>query len=137
MFVVDTNVLIYAADRDSPCHAPCFKKLHAWRVQPGAWYTTWPILYEFLRVSTHARVMRNPWTATGAWGFVAALLKSPGLHLLVPSERHASVAGQVMAEVPHLSGNLMHDAHTAILMREHGIKRIYTRDTDFHRFPFF
>ena len=29
-----------------------------------------------------------------------------------------------------------HDAHTAILMREHGIKRIYTRDTDFHRFPF-
>jgi predicted nucleic acid-binding protein len=21
-------------------------------------------------------------------------------------------------------------------MREHGIKRIYTRDTDFHRFPF-
>ena len=25
---------------------------------------------------------------------------------------------------------------TAILMREHGIKTIYTRDTDFHRFPF-
>jgi predicted nucleic acid-binding protein len=21
-------------------------------------------------------------------------------------------------------------------MREHGIRRIYTRDTDFHRFPF-
>lgn len=30
----------------------------------------------------------------------------------------------------------MHDAHTAILMREHGIRRIYTRDTAFHRFPF-
>jgi len=30
----------------------------------------------------------------------------------------------------------MHDAHTAVLMREHGIKRVYTRDTDFHRFPF-
>jgi CubicO group peptidase (beta-lactamase class C family) len=25
---------------------------------------------------------------------------------------------------------------TAVLMREHGIRRIYTRDTDFHRFPF-
>lgn len=24
----------------------------------------------------------------------------------------------------------------AILMREHGIRRIYTRDTDLHRFPF-
>jgi hypothetical protein len=27
-------------------------------------------------------------------------------------------------------------SHTAILMREHGIREIYTRDTDFHRFPF-
>lgn len=30
----------------------------------------------------------------------------------------------------------MHVAHTAVLMREHGIERIFTRDTDFHRFPF-
>jgi hypothetical protein len=29
-----------------------------------------------------------------------------------------------------------HDAHTAILMREHGIRRIVTRDTDYHRFGF-
>ncbi len=26
--------------------------------------------------------------------------------------------------------------HTAVLMREHGVRVIYTRDTDFHRFPF-
>jgi predicted nucleic acid-binding protein len=30
----------------------------------------------------------------------------------------------------------MHDAHTAVLMREHGIRTIFTRDSDFHRFPF-
>ena len=36
----------------------------------------------------------------------------------------------------NLRGNLLYDAQTAILMREHGIKTIYTRDTDFHRFPF-
>ena len=29
-----------------------------------------------------------------------------------------------------------HDAETAVLMREHGIRRICTRDTDFHRFSF-
>jgi predicted nucleic acid-binding protein len=46
------------------------------------------------------------------------------------------VAGQVLAELPHLAGNILHDSHTAILMREHGIRRICTRDTDFHRFPF-
>jgi predicted nucleic acid-binding protein len=31
-----------------------------------------------------------------------------------------------------LSGNLAHDA---VVMREHGIRRVYTRDTGFHRFP--
>jgi predicted nucleic acid-binding protein len=30
----------------------------------------------------------------------------------------------------------MYDARKAISMREHGIKTIYTRDTDFHRFSF-
>jgi hypothetical protein len=35
-----------------------------------------------------------------------------------------------------VAGNLLHDAHTAILMREHGIRQICTRDTDFHQFAF-
>jgi len=60
----------------------------------------------------------------------------PGFGILTATERHAAVAAEVIKDVPHLSGNLMHDAQTAVLMREHGIKRIYTRDTDFHRFPF-
>lgn len=46
------------------------------------------------------------------------------------------MAEKVLTEIPLLRGNLMHDAHTAILMREHGIRQIYTRDSDFHRFPF-
>jgi predicted nucleic acid-binding protein len=41
-----------------------------------------------------------------------------------------------LAEMPHLAGNIVHDTHTAVLMREHGIRQICTRDTDFSRFPF-
>jgi predicted nucleic acid-binding protein len=63
-------------------------------------------------------------------------LASSSLGILVPGERHREVLAQVLGELPHLAGNLMHDAHTAVLMREHGIRTIYTRDTDFHRFPF-
>jgi predicted nucleic acid-binding protein len=80
--------------------------------------------------------MRRPWSLTAAWEFVTALLASPGLAILVATQRHADVAAQVVADLPHLAGNLLHDAHTAILMREHGISRICTRDTDFHQFPF-
>lgn len=30
----------------------------------------------------------------------------------------------------------MHDVHTAVLMKEHGIDEIRTVDTDFHQFRF-
>jgi predicted nucleic acid-binding protein len=73
---------------------------------------------------------------TEAWSFVQALLASPGLDILVPTQQHATVAEQVLREIPHLAGNLLHDTHTAILMREHGIRQICTRDADFHRFSF-
>ena len=136
MFVADTNVLVYAADRDSPHHRRCFELLESWRRSSSAWFITWGIVYEFLRVISHPRVLRKPWSGAEAWSYIEAVLASPGLEVLVASERHASVAAQTVRELPHLAGNLMHDAHTAILMREHGVLRIYTRDTDFHRFAF-
>jgi toxin-antitoxin system PIN domain toxin len=136
VFVVDTNVLIYAANASSPFHPECRKSLESWRRGTGAWYTTWGIVYEFLRVTTHPRVLSPPWTARQAWAFVESLLASPGLGVLVATPRHATVAAHVVREIPQLAGNLVHDAHTAILMREHGIRRVYTRDTGFHRFPF-
>ncbi|MGE0460575.1 MAG: type II toxin-antitoxin system VapC family toxin [Vicinamibacterales bacterium] len=136
MFVVDTNVLVYAADRHAAEHERCRALVEAWRRQGGAWYVTWGICYEFLRVVTHPRVFRKPWTLAPAQQFLAALLESPGLDVLVPTDRHARVLGEVVNELPHLAGNLLHDARTAVLMREHGIRRICTRDTDFHRFPF-
>lgn len=136
MFVVDTNVLVYAADEDAPEFGRCRELLEEWRRQAGAWYTTWGILYEFVRVTTHPRVMQRPWTIRDAWSFVASLLASPGLGLLGETDRHPTVLGEAAVELPDLAGNLIHELHTAILMREHGIKVIYTRDTDFHRFPF-
>ena len=136
MLVVDTNVLVYAADADSPFHTACRKWLETQRRRSDAWFSTWPILYEFLRVTTHPRVMRRPWDAQGAWQFIRVLMTSPGFSILIPTARHDEVARDVISELPHLSGNMFHDAHTAILMREHGLKRIVTRDTDFHRFPF-
>jgi toxin-antitoxin system PIN domain toxin len=136
MLVVDTNVLVYAADGDSPLHPDCRGWLDRQRGRADAWYSTWSILYEFLRVTTHPRVMRRPWNVTAAWSFVQALLASPGLDILLPTQQHPMVAEQVIRETPQLTGNLLHDAHTAILMREHGIRQICTRDADFHRFAF-
>lgn len=136
MFVVDTNVLIYASDADAREHDLCRDHLERWRAQATPWYLTWGIVYEFLRVATHPRIFRTPWLATEAWSFLEAIMASPALRILSATNRHAVVLAEVITDVPHIAGNLVHDGHTATLMREHGVKQIVTRDTDFHRFPF-
>ncbi len=136
MFVVDTNILLYAADADSPNHALHRSNVECWRRQSTPWHITWGIVYEFLRVATHPRVFNTPFTLENAWSFIEAVLASPGLTPLVPTKRHRFVVSDFFKEHPDISGNLVFDARTAILMRENGIKKIYTRDMDFHRFPF-
>jgi toxin-antitoxin system PIN domain toxin len=136
MFVVDTSVLLYAANADSPEHERCRELLEGWRAGRGPWYTTWSILYEFARVITYPRVLPHPWSAGAALEFVETLRATPSHRILVESERHAAVARELADAVPGLSGNLFHDFHTAILMREHGLARVYTRDADFRRFHF-
>lgn len=97
---------------------------------------TWGICYEFLRVVTHPSVFERPWTSAEAMAFLRALLASPGLRVLTPTPRHGAALEEVATRVPLLNGNLFHDAHTATLMLDHGIRRIVTRDVDFHRFAF-
>jgi toxin-antitoxin system PIN domain toxin len=134
--LVDTNVLLYAADEDSPGHLACLNLLMTLRQQAKPWQTTWPILNEFLRVATHSKVWKRPWTATAAWRFVQTILEAPGFSILNPTPKHSEIIDQILREVPGLQGNIFHDVHTAALLREHGIATIYTHDADFHRFPF-
>ena len=135
MFVVDTNVLMYAANPQAPEHARCRELLEHWRSQAGAWYLTWGICHEFLRAATHRRAPR-PVSPAHAYAFLDAVLASRGLQVMAAGDRYRAVLGDIVREVPGLTGDIWHDVETAALMREHGIRRIVTRDTDFHRFRF-
>jgi toxin-antitoxin system PIN domain toxin len=136
MFLVDTNVLVDVVNRDSEFHEPCRRTIEACRARPAPWYLSWPICYEFLRVCTHPRILPHPWSIGAAWHFLETLLDSPSVGVLLPTTQHAALLNEIIAAAPQLRGNILHDLHTATLMREHGIKEIYTRDMDFHRFPF-
>lgn len=136
MFVIDTNVLVYAVDRDAADHVACRTLVERCRAQAEPWYLTWGIAYEFLRVTTHPAIFRRPLSTRQAWGFLEAVFAAPGLGMLHETDRHAHVAAEVFREVPGLAGNLAFDAHTATLMREHGVRAIYTGDGDFNRFSF-
>ncbi|HSM50067.1 MAG TPA: TA system VapC family ribonuclease toxin [Thermoanaerobaculia bacterium] len=136
MLLVDTNVLVYATLRSCPEHEPCRAALAALRAGAAPWFLTWPILYELLRVLTHPRALAEPLAPAAAWEVVERLLDSPSLQLLAPTPRHAALLAATLREVPLLRGSILHDVHTAVLLREHGVRRILTRDTGFHRFPF-
>ena len=106
MFVVDTNVLVYAADESAVEHERCRALIERWRAGSAAWYLTWGICYEFLRVVTHPRVLRRPWTARAANDFLDAAAAAPGLGILVPTDRHADVLRTVVGDTPGMSGNI-------------------------------
>ncbi len=48
---------------------------------------------------------------------------------------HADVCSVSKKETHRLRGNLLHDFHIAVIMREHGVEDIITRHTDFRVFP--
>jgi len=133
MFVVDTNILLYAVNDGAPEHERCRALVEAWRSGSTPWFCTWGVAYEFLRVATHPRVFRQPLTAAQAWSFVEALLVG-SLQMLTPTEAHAEHLAALIRETRGLRGNLFHDLETVALMREHGIATIQSRDADFDRF---
>ena len=134
--VFDTNILVYSVHEQSELHERCFRRVEEARLGTSPAYVTWNICYEFLRVTTHPRILPNHWTIAEGLLFLSGLLTSPGFNLLLPSERHLYVLSEVAGEVPDILGNPVHDLHTAVLMREHDIKQICTNDRDFRRFPF-
>lgn len=136
MFLVDTNLLVYAANRASPEHVRAALFLEGCRSGSETWSSTWSIFYEFMRVTTHPAILPRPLTLAQAWSFLRALAASPSFDLLLATSRHGEIVSGLADRHPGVRGNHMHDFHIAALMLEHGIREIRTADADFHRFRF-
>lgn len=134
MLAVDTNILIAAAVEEAEGHAAALAWVEALRAGRRAWFVTWAVVYEMLRVATHPRVFPHPLRVEDAWHFVDELRASPSFGVLTATDRHAAVLGDLVREYPRLAGNILHDLHTVALMREHGVREIHTADRDFLRF---
>lgn len=133
-FLIDTNIFLHAVNGGSPDHAKARAFLDGHLRARTAWATTWPILYEFLRVSTHRRVFPKPLKAKQAVAFVEQIAALEDVSILHAGSRHAAALTSVIADLSHPAGNLFHDIHTAALMHEHGVPEIVTADTDFLQF---
>lgn len=131
---VDTNILVYADREETPDHQAAKELLRGLAIGSEPWALPWPCIYEFLRVVTHPRVFHPPTPIDEAWEAVELLLDSPSVLVLSEGERHRRILGDLLRAAP-VTGNLVHDAHIAALLLEHGVNEILTADEDFRRFP--
>lgn len=117
MHVVDTNVLIYAANRASPQHAAASQWLTSNLARGDTLGLPWVSVLGFIRLTTNPRVMPRPVAVAEALGAVEAWAAQPNVIFLEPGPRHWSVLAGLLADAG-AGGNLTTDAHIAALALE-------------------
>lgn len=128
---LDANVLVYASNQADPAHERAKELLERLATGSQLVYLFWPALSGYLRIVTHPAILPSPLSASEAIRNVGQLLDLP--HTRAPGEadgfwEHYRATGD------DARGNAVPDAHLAALMRQHGVRVIYTRDRDFLRY---
>jgi toxin-antitoxin system PIN domain toxin len=132
VIAVDTNILIYAHREEFPQHSAAHQRLIELAEGVSPWGIPVFCLGEFLRVTTHRKVLRPPSSIDQALAFVAALETAHTFRWLLPDDAYALSFQQVVAAA-HATGNLAFDAQIAAICVRHGAT-LLTHDRDFARF---
>src|SRR6266571_1502920 len=77
----------------------------------------------------------SPLSPSDALGNVETLAGLPHVRLLAEEPGFLDVYRDVTSGFP-VRGNLVPDAHLAALLKQHGVRTLFTRDTDFRKFDF-
>lgn len=131
----DANILLYASDESSEFYARAKVFLNDRQEDSDILCLTWPVLMAFQRIATHPSIFSNPMSAETAWGNVQQLLKLPRARVIQETASFALDYAEV-SKSAGIYGNLVPDAHIATILRQHGVRRFYTADTDFKKFGF-
>lgn len=134
-FALDVNVLLYASDSGSNEHKKAQDFLNACIDGKDLFYLAWPTVIGYLRMATHPGIFSQPLSSDEARQNVQTLIDLPHIRLLSEADGFWDVYCSLIDTVP-TRGNLVPDAHLAALLRQHGVRVIYTRDRDFRKFDF-
>lgn len=129
---VDANVLVYASNTGDPAHRLAQALIEGLAAGPELVYLFWPTTMAYLRIVTHPGILPAPLAPVEAAANIEELLARP--HVRAPGEADGFWALYGSTAGGYARGNHVPDAHLATLMRQHGVRVIYTRDRDFRRF---
>ncbi len=134
-FAIDLNLLLYASDRKSPLQARAARFLADHATGDELMCISWPIVMGYLRVVTHPGVFVQPLSPDEAMANIENLVGLPHVRVLAEEDGFWGVYRKVASEQP-VRGNLVPDAHLAALLRQHGVRTLYSNDRDFLKFDF-
>ncbi|MCB0912564.1 MAG: type II toxin-antitoxin system VapC family toxin [Propionibacteriaceae bacterium] len=117
MYVVDTNVLIYAVNTAAPQHPAAHGWLTSALSQGQTVGLPWVSVLGFVRLTTNPRIMPQPISVPDALAAVAVWTSRPNAVLLEPGPRHLVLLGELLGAAG-TGGNLTTDAHIAALALE-------------------
>jgi toxin-antitoxin system PIN domain toxin len=130
LILPDVNVLIYAFRTDSEDHQHYKDWLTSVVNGPAAYGIAPQVL---VRITTHARIYRQPSSRADAFAFCRLLLEQPNATVVTPGARHWAIFEDLCVKAK-ATGNLAQDAWFAALAVESGCEWI-TTDRDYARFP--
>jgi uncharacterized protein len=134
-YSLDVNILLYASDQSSPRHTEAINFLDCRVNDPDLLCLTWITLISYLRIATHPSIFSRPLSPSQALLNVEALLGLPRVRVLTEQTGFFEVYKEIACSCT-VRGNLVPDAHLAALLRQHGVKILYTSDSDFRKFTF-
>jgi toxin-antitoxin system PIN domain toxin len=134
-YSLDANILLYASDASSPHHVSAARFLKDRPKDPDLLCLTWLTLMSYQRIATHPSIFSDPLSPQSAWSNIANLVNLPRVRLVGEDEDFAKSYADTAAKIP-IRGNLVPDAHLATILKQHGVKRLYSVDTDFRKFDF-
>ena len=134
-FGVDVNILLYASDAASPRHERAAAFLERCAADGEVFCVAWITLMGYLRMATHPAIFDRPLSQAEAERNVAALIDLPHLRVIGEQDGFWMAYREVTGVVP-TRGNLVPDAHLATVLRQHGVRTLYTHDRDFRKFGF-
>lgn len=134
-FALDVNILLYATDSNSDCHGKAAAFVQSVAEGEETCYLAWITVMSYLRMATHPRIFNTPLSPVEAQGNIDRLVARPHVRCVSEADGFWSVYQEVAGETP-VRGNLVPDAHLVAILRQHGIRTLYTRDRDFVKFSF-
>lgn len=133
MTAIDTNILIGIMVSSSTYHTEIMNGLENF---DDELCTTPTNIGEVLRLLTHNKVFSSPLKIEKAVETLSQLIDAYDIRILDEDTNWWRELSEVTKQIPGLKGNEVFDARIALCLKQHKIKRLWTRDADFKKYSF-